>query len=162
MEYLTAGKAKRKWADTAPHRANPWKRKGESTQGNVRTVRKDTVQRQHERCLQKSQCQQRGRRGRRSDGWRTRRLYQRELEEYQGANQAQGIQPPASQEGRNTQARRRSEETGNTDRNGQGNSAGHRTDNKSNVWAAVFGMELWLQTEQKLWNGYQTITGVSK
>lgn len=41
--------------------------------------------------------------------------------------------PPASQEGRNTQARRRSEETGNTDRNGQGNLAGHRTDNKSNV-----------------------------
>ena len=45
MEYLTAGGAKRKWAGTAQPRANPWERKGESTQGNVRTVRKDTVQR---------------------------------------------------------------------------------------------------------------------
>ena len=32
--------------------------------------------------------------------------------EYQGANQAKGIQNTASQEGRNTQAKRRSEELG--------------------------------------------------
>ena len=34
-----------------PLRANPWERKGESTQGNVRTVGKDTGQEEHERSV---------------------------------------------------------------------------------------------------------------
>lgn len=57
MEYLTAGKVVHKWADTAPLRANPWKQIGESTQGNVRTIGKDNVQKQHERRLQESLSQ---------------------------------------------------------------------------------------------------------
>ena len=36
MEYLTAERAKRKRADTAKPKANPWERKGENTQGNSR------------------------------------------------------------------------------------------------------------------------------
>ncbi len=55
------------------------------------------------------------------------------LERYQGANQATGVQTPAGQEGRNTQAERRSEETRNPDRNGQGNSARYCTGHKPHV-----------------------------
>ena len=39
-----AGMAKRRGAGTAIPKANPWERKGESTQSNVGTVGKDTVQ----------------------------------------------------------------------------------------------------------------------
>ena len=56
-----------------------------------------------------------------------------ELGEYPGANQEQGIQTPASQEGRESQAGWRGEETRNTDRNGQGNSARHSASDKSHV-----------------------------
>ena len=49
MECLTAGMAKHKWVDTATLRVNPWEQKGENTQGNIGTIRKDTLQWQHER-----------------------------------------------------------------------------------------------------------------
>lgn len=52
MEFLTAGMAKHKRASTVQLKANLWGLKGESTQGNIRTIGKDTVYRQHEYRIQ--------------------------------------------------------------------------------------------------------------
>ena len=81
----------------------------------------------------KGSAQQRCRWCGRSDSRRTWRLYQRALEKYQGANQAEAIQATTGQEGRDTQTKRRSEETRYTDRNGRGNSARYRAGDKPDV-----------------------------